>query len=615
MRKHVNFFPYKWGFLSLFIALVTSNVAFADDEKSTVIINSAQDGRQITRFDTKEEAIDAHDGEIAFFNGVYYLYGTSYDCGYQWQTKDAPFCGFKVYSSKDLMTWTDEGFLFDAQTEEWQKNCNGNTYGCYRPHVLYNKKNNNYVLWINSYDVGVGFHVFTSPTPVGPFTEVAIPTLGVNSDQPAGLNNGDHDLFLDDDGTAYIAYTDWRTGGTIVVDKLNEDFTSGTGNFVKGVVGSNTEAPGLFKYGGKYYIFYSDPNCGYCAGTGTSYRTALHPLGPWTGGTKVNGTSCAGQPSFVSVFEYENDTILLYGSDRWNHAYPNEALANYYWAPIEIAPNGVVFPFECQAEITVPLIKQEKVIKETPNGLDCTSGVEGFTSYSDLGGNIQRGQTFVATRTGILTTVSFATSRLINSQVGLTIQLYKTATSGLPTGEALSTSTVPLKNISWSPKFVTVHPNIEIEAGLRYAIIVKAAGDGNFSFQYNDEEPYKDGVALYSNNTGGSFRVEEKRTLMFKTFIGSEPIPTETQETMLDAEFDAYPNPVNQLLNVTVENAKAGSEIKVFDKSGIEVLSKRITENISDKLITFNVSSLTSGIYVAKLNDGTILKTVKIIKQ
>ncbi|HEV7926658.1 MAG TPA: glycosyl hydrolase, partial [Verrucomicrobiae bacterium] len=205
----------------------------------STLVNFNTNGLQVTRFDSVAAAIDAHDGEIAYFDGVFYLYGTSYDCGYEWGNKDAPFCGFKVYSSKDLVNWTDKGFLFDAKTPVWQSRCNGSTYGCYRPHVVYNQKNNLYVLWINSYDNRSGFHVFTSPSPVGPFTEMAEPTLVDSTNASVGgLNNGDHDLLVDDDGIAYLAFTDWRAGGAIMVEKLNADYTSGTGACSKVTKGS-----------------------------------------------------------------------------------------------------------------------------------------------------------------------------------------------------------------------------------------------------------------------------------------------------------------------------------------------------------------------------------------
>jgi beta-xylosidase len=212
---------------------VRSPKAFSQTKPAAASVNFDKDGHQVTRFSTVGDAIDAHDGEIALFNGTYYLYGTSYDCGFAWGDKKAPFCGFKSYSSTDMVNWTDRGFLFDAQTPVWQTRCNGNTYGCFRPHVIFNEKTKLYVLWINVYDNVSGYRVFTAKQPTGPFTEVAEPKLAVNSNMPAaGLNNGDHDTFIDDDGTAYLAYTDWRTKGSIIVEKLSADYLTGTGEYV-----------------------------------------------------------------------------------------------------------------------------------------------------------------------------------------------------------------------------------------------------------------------------------------------------------------------------------------------------------------------------------------------
>jgi hypothetical protein len=235
------------------------------------------------RFDTTGAALDAHDGEIRRFGDRYWLYGTSYDCGFEWQRPGSPFCGFRAYSSPDLVHWTDEGPLFDAATPAWQSRCDGASYGCYRPHVAYNPQTRRYVLWINAYDVPQGYHVFESATPAGPFTERAVPHLAVNGGIPPGVNNGDHELFVDRDGSAYLVYTDWRRGGDIVVERLDDRWLDGTGQFVRLDVRA-TEAPSMFRRGERYYITLSDPNCGYCA-TGTSYLTADSPLGPWHGTT------------------------------------------------------------------------------------------------------------------------------------------------------------------------------------------------------------------------------------------------------------------------------------------------------------------------------------------
>jgi hypothetical protein len=246
----------------------------------TTVVNGDASGSTI-RFDVDGNAIDAHDGEIRRFGDRYYLYGTSYGCGFEWQRPGTPFCGFRSYSSTDLVHWRDEGFLFDASTALWQQRCSGDTYGCYRPHVAYNARTGKYVLWINSYDIGVGYHVFTGSRPTGPFVEQPFPSLAVTAGVPAGLNNGDHDLFVDRDGTAYLVFTDWRRGGDIVVEKLDGSYLTGTGEYVRLGL-TRVEAPSLFERGGRYYLTLSDPNCGYCT-TGTSYLTAPTPLGPWTG--------------------------------------------------------------------------------------------------------------------------------------------------------------------------------------------------------------------------------------------------------------------------------------------------------------------------------------------
>lgn len=504
------------------VSLLVSSINLAAQQNTAALVNFNPNGSQAVRFDSVAAAIDAHDGEIAQFDGVFYLYGTSYDCGYEWGNPNAPFCGFKAYSSKDLVNWTDRGFLFDARTPVWQSRCNGKTYGCYRPHVVFNQKTGRYVLWINVYDNVVGYRVFTSTSPVGPFKEIAEPKLAVNPNAPAGgLNNGDHDLFVDDDGTAYLAFTDWRAGGAIMIEKLNADYTSGAGEFVK-VTPTQTEAPGMLKRNGKYYVLYSDPNCGYCSGTGTSYRTASSPLGPWSEGIKISTDSCGGQPSFVSTIKLDSGVMFLYGSDLWNNGAKNEALANFYWAPLTFADDGSINPIQCQDKVSVA-IHPDATPKAKLADLDVSSGSAGFTSFGDLGGNIQRSQSFVAMRTGPLKAVSFSTFQAGYPDAGLTLEIYRADKNHLPVGKALSSILVLPDTIGWSPKLITVQPGISVKAGDTYAIVAKsAATKGRYGFEYSDSAPYPAGKEAYSSNDGKSYAVETNRTLMFRTFVGAE---------------------------------------------------------------------------------------------
>ncbi|GAB2850528.1 family 43 glycosylhydrolase [Microbacterium insulae] len=233
------------------------------------------------RFDLNGDALDAHDGQILRYGDTYYLYGTTYGCGFQWQAAGSQFCGVKVYSSPDLVSWTPHEDLFDASTETWQERCGEGTYGCFRPHVAYNEANNQYVMWLNVYDNVSGYRVFVADSPIGPFTEIDEPELAFPKGNDGGLNYGDHQIFIDDDNSAYLVATDWLSGGDLVVERLNDDYTSGSGDWSR--VGLRaTEAPTIFERDGTYYLTYSDPNRGYMT-TGTGFVTADNPLGPWTG--------------------------------------------------------------------------------------------------------------------------------------------------------------------------------------------------------------------------------------------------------------------------------------------------------------------------------------------
>ncbi|AMR30814.1 hypothetical protein A0256_04935 [Mucilaginibacter sp. PAMC 26640] len=498
-------------------AVVASAILLCSLSSFGQITNFSRDGQQAIRFSAAGDAIDAHDGEIAFFKGTYYLYGTSYDCGFQWGNKEAPFCGFKVYASKDLNNWTDRGFLFDAKTPIWQSRCDGKTYGCFRPHVIYNAKTHLYVLWINVYDNVVGYRVFTAKTPVGPFNEVGEPHLAVNSDMPAaGLNNGDHDTFVDDDGTAYLAYTDWRAKGAIVIEKLSADYLTGTGEVVKSVTSGDTEAPGLFKRNGVYYIVYSDPNCGYCSGTGSSYKTATAPLGPWSAGKRISDNSCGGQPSFVSTIKINAQTVYLYGSDLWNNAAKNEALANYYWAPLTFAPDGSINPLKC-AEV----YQHPKYAKPADRpGLDNTSGDANFFAKCDIVRSLQRAQAFTAKRNGTLSKITVTAFKNNHPNKDLVMALYAATELDLPAGTALYSTTIPDAALGWSARNVAILPNLKVKKGERFVIVISSeATAGCFGVSYSNNARTTIGQSSESNDGGKTFKAINGAGIKFQTFI------------------------------------------------------------------------------------------------
>jgi hypothetical protein len=514
--NRTNLFPILICLLFFLMHGFVPDAAFGQGKRKAanlVITNFDKQGNQVIRYSNVGDAIDAHDGEIALFNGTYYLYGTSYDCGFEWGNKNAPFCGFKAYTSKDMLNWTDRGFLFDAKTDVWQTRCNGNTYGCFRPHVIFNNKTQLYVLWINVYDNVSGYRVFTSKTPAGPFTEVAEPKLAVNSNAPAaGLNNGDHDTFIDDDGTAYLAYTDWRTKGTIVIEKLTSDYLTGTGEVVRSVTDGQTEAPGMFKRNGIYYVVYSDPNCGYCPGTGTSYKTAKSPLGPWSEGKKISDNSCGGQPSFVSTIKLNSGNVYLFGSDLWNNAAKNEALANYYWAPLTFNADGSIIPMTCDQPFKVTGSKVTR-IPATDIKNSSTKGLP------DIAGETKRSQTFLAEKSGVLKIIYLPAYKTGNVDADLQVSIYRADDNGNPTGNALAIKSIPAKAIGWSVKRQVIYPAVNLTKGTAYCVVLSSATTaGAYGFTYNNNKPLNPQV-LFGKLRGKSFVAENGKQLNFRLIV------------------------------------------------------------------------------------------------
>lgn len=276
--------------------------------------------------------VDAHDPHLLQVGSTYYLYGTSYDCGFRLSDPNSPWCGFRTYTSTDLVHWQDRGPLFDPGP--WQVRCGRGSYGCFRVDVVHDPDTGRYVLWFNEGFSPGGYQVMTAPTPLGPWTVGSPPRLGVHA-----AMYGDEAL-LTEGRRAWIAYT--------VIDGTTHDiaFQALDRTWTSTVAPSTTlgeklvEAPALFQVGGRFQVAYSDPACPYCSGTGTALRTAATPLGPWSAPKLLSTTSCGGQPAFVAPITYRGRHLDLYASDLWDHGDSNEARARLYLAPLTTGPGG-----------------------------------------------------------------------------------------------------------------------------------------------------------------------------------------------------------------------------------------------------------------------------------
>ncbi len=116
------------------------------------VVNALGDGRPVVRLDTDGNPLDAHDGQLLVDTGRYWLIGMAYSCGQEWPGRRTPgvvstTCGVRAYSSPDLVTRTNEGFLVDgsAMPSSPKLAC---TPACWRPKALHTRSG--WVIWINS---------------------------------------------------------------------------------------------------------------------------------------------------------------------------------------------------------------------------------------------------------------------------------------------------------------------------------------------------------------------------------------------------------------------------------------------------------------------------------
>jgi beta-xylosidase len=103
-----------------------------------------------------------------------------------------------LYTTKDFVSWTNEGVAFSATG-----NLPPNSV-LFAPKTVYNAATKLWVMYFNYITDSFSnsyYGVATSPVPQGPF-QLVYPNVALRYS-----DNGDENIFVDDDGTAYIIYT------------------------------------------------------------------------------------------------------------------------------------------------------------------------------------------------------------------------------------------------------------------------------------------------------------------------------------------------------------------------------------------------------------------------
>jgi hypothetical protein len=312
----------------------------------------------IAEADTTSQTIsglDAHDGMITQVGATYYLYGTRYGCGFEWQNPATPFCGFGVWSSTDKVRWTFGGYLFDPRgnnswrNESWQTTCTGVFGGgCFNPRMVRRASDGVWILWFNAPDDwrrsgANAYYALGCRGPAGPCGDGVAGGTTHKPDLYTCHDNGDFSI-VNDGGTAYIVCT--MAGQTFNVEPLDRWWTNGTGGGARNIGGlTRVESPAVFRSGAYLYMTYSDPNCGYCSGTGTSYVYSTNGiLGPWRAGGGLSSRSCAGQPRSLSWL----DGVAVEWIDQWTPSgAPNQTGAAIRLEPVTVGTAPNLQPLSC----------------------------------------------------------------------------------------------------------------------------------------------------------------------------------------------------------------------------------------------------------------------------
>ena len=219
------------------------------------LMSAAQAVAQMPVVQTKYTA----DPAPMVYNDTIYLY-TTHD------EDDAD--GFKMYdwllyTSTDMVNWTDHGVVASLKDFTWRKRDNG----AWAEQVV--ERNGKFYMYCPLHGNGIG--VLVADSPYGPFKDPLGKPLVWQQEHWEDI---DPTVYIDDDGQAYMY---WGNPNLYYV-KLNEDMISYSGDIVKvGKLKHYQEGPWFYKRGGHYYLAFAST----CCPEGIGYAMSDGPTGPW----------------------------------------------------------------------------------------------------------------------------------------------------------------------------------------------------------------------------------------------------------------------------------------------------------------------------------------------
>lgn len=260
--------------------------------------------------------------------------------------------GFKMqdwllYTSTDMVNWTDHGAVASLKSFDWVKRDNG----AWAEQVV--ERNGKFYMYCPIHGNGIG--VLVSNSPYGPFKDpIGKPLVW----QKEHWYDIDPTVFIDEDGQAYMY---WGNPHCYYV-KLNEDMISYSGDIVKlkETPGHYQEGPWFYKRNGRYYLAFAST----CCPEGIGYAMSNNPTGPWeTKGYIMRPTerSRGNHPGIMDykgksyVFGLNYDLLKLETNTHYERRSVSVAEMHYnedgtiqevpYWADTKLEQVGTFNPF------------------------------------------------------------------------------------------------------------------------------------------------------------------------------------------------------------------------------------------------------------------------------
>lgn len=260
--------------------------------------------------------------------------------------------GFKMqdwllYTSTDMVNWTDHGVVASLKSFDWVKRDNG----AWAEQVV--ERNGKFYMYCPIHGNGIG--VLVSDSPYGPFKDpLGKPLVW----QKEHWDDIDPTVFIDEDGQAYMY---WGNPSCYYV-KLNEDMISYSGDIVKlkETPEHYQEGPWFYKRNGHYYLAFAST----CCPEGIGYAMSDSPTGPWktkgyimrpTERTRGNHPGIMDYKGKSYVFGLNYDLLKLETNTHYERRSVSVAEMHYnedgtiqevpYWADTKLEQIGTFNPF------------------------------------------------------------------------------------------------------------------------------------------------------------------------------------------------------------------------------------------------------------------------------